>query len=317
MSDSISHGIESAVRMLTASNLAVTLTVLTMLSALTLGFHRLYLHPLRSHPGPLFARFTSLPDLYHAYRGDKHIHFLHLHAKYGPVVRFAPNSLSINDPAALRAIYGHGANVQKSESFYHAFRAFPTAISTLLATERVHHARKRRIMGQAFSEGAMRDLEKYVLENVRVWEREVGCRVDVAVKEGVKWTAGVDMGKWCNYLVFGKCVCLPLVRASVILTLRFQTSWVIWYSANPLELLVNVQKTEMRFIYLAVQQDATTPSVRCHSCIVQASNAGSLLFAACVSIVCNISLLLSAKSWSALKTLRSIALVERTYSTTC
>lgn len=51
----------------------------------------------------------------------------------------------------------------------------------------------------------MRDLEKYVLENVRVWEREVGRRVEGAMGEGKKWTAGVDMGKWCNYLVFGEC----------------------------------------------------------------------------------------------------------------
>ena len=207
MSDIMTESVAFAVRILTTSHLAATLTVIALLSVLTLSFHRLYIHPLKSYPGPLLARLTSLPDLYHAYRGDKHIHFLRLHAKYGPVVRFAPNSISVNDPAALRAIYGHGANVQKSESFYHAFRAHPTAISTLLATERVHHARKRRIMGQAFSDGAMKDLEKYVLENVRTWEGEVGCRVDVAMKEGKKWTAGIDMGKWCNYLVFGKCMC--------------------------------------------------------------------------------------------------------------
>jgi hypothetical protein len=192
------------IKLLTISHLALTILTLSLTYVLTASLHRLYFHPLKSHPGPLLARLTAWPDLYHAYRGDKHIHFLHLHAKYGPVVRFAPNSLAINDPAALRAIYGHGANVQKSETFYHAFRAHPAAISTLLATERGHHARKRRIMGQAFSDGAMRDLEKYVLENVRVWEGEVGLRVEVTKNSGNRWTDGVDMGKWCNYLVFGE-----------------------------------------------------------------------------------------------------------------
>jgi hypothetical protein len=198
------EGVTSAIRILTLSHLTLTILILSLIYVLTAGLRRLCFHPLKSHPGPLLARLTSLPDLYHAYRGDKHVHFLHLHAKYGPVVRFAPNSLAINDPAALRAIYGHGANVQKSETFYHAFRAHPAAISTLLATERGHHARKRRIMGQAFSEGAMRDLEKYVLENVRVWEGEVGRRVDAVKKNENRWTDGVDMGKWCNYLVFGE-----------------------------------------------------------------------------------------------------------------
>ena len=135
MSDTTAEGIAFAARILTTSHLAATLAVIALVSVLTQCLHRLYFHPLKSHPGPLFARLTPLPDLYHAYRGDKHIHFLHVHAKYGPVVRFAPNSLSINDPAALRAIYGHGANVQKSEAFYHAFRAHPAAISTLLANE--------------------------------------------------------------------------------------------------------------------------------------------------------------------------------------
>ena len=158
MFDIVFKAVENAAGSLATSYIALAVPTLVLIFLLTASLHRLYFHPLSKYPGPLFARLTPLPDLYHAYRGDKHIHFFHLHNKYGPVLRFAPNSLSINDPVALRAIYGHGANVQKSETFYHAFRAHPAAISTLLATEKAHHARKRRIMGQAFSDGAMRDL---------------------------------------------------------------------------------------------------------------------------------------------------------------
>ena len=189
---------------------STSLTILALLPTLlaiyilTTAFYNLYLHPLSSHPGPLLARITKLHDVYHAYRGDKHIHLYHLHARYGPVVRFSPNSLSINDPSALKAIYGHGANVQKSETFYHAFRAHPAAVSTLLATERLQHARRRRIMGQAFSEGAMRGMERYVLENVEVWERGVEEKVEAARREGRAWSERVDMGRWNNYLVFGE-----------------------------------------------------------------------------------------------------------------
>jgi hypothetical protein len=204
MFDTVIRGVVFAATSLTTSYIALAVPSLVLVFLLTASLHRLYFHPLSNHPGPLLARLTPFPDLYHAYRGDKHIHFFHLHNKYGPVVRFAPNSLSINDPAALRAIYGHGANVQKSETFYHAFRAHPAAISTLLATERAHHARKRRIMGQAFSDGAMRDLEQYVLKNVRLWETGIGHRVEAAKGEGKSWTSGIDMGEWCNYLVFGE-----------------------------------------------------------------------------------------------------------------
>ena len=220
MFDTMFHGVTFAVGSLTTSHIVLTIPSLIVVCLLTASLHRLYFHPLSKHPGPPLARLTPLPDLYHAYRGDKHIHFLHLHATYGPVVRFAPNSLSINDPAALRAIYGHGANVQKSETFYHAFRAHPAAISTLLATEKAHHARKRRIMGQAFSDGAMRDLEQYVLKNVRLWETEVGRRVEAAKALGNTWTAGVDMGKWYNYLVFGEWDWKLVVWLANLLTLH-------------------------------------------------------------------------------------------------
>lgn len=183
---------------------ALTIVSLLSICLLTLALYRLYFHPLSYYPGPLLARLTPFPDLYHAYRGDKHIHFLHLHATYGPLVCFSPNSLAINDPAALKAIYGHGANVQKSPGFYHGFRAHPAAIGTLLATEKVHHARKRRIMGQAFSEQAMRDLEKHVLENVRVFERGIGEVVGGCGSGGKEWSEGIDMGKRNNWLVFGE-----------------------------------------------------------------------------------------------------------------
>ena len=59
-------------------------------------------------------------------------------------------------------------------------------------------------MGQAFSEGAMRGMERYVLENVEVWERGVEEKVEVARREGRRWSERVDMGRWNNYLVFGE-----------------------------------------------------------------------------------------------------------------
>jgi hypothetical protein len=59
-------------------------------------------------------------------------------------------------------------------------------------------------MGQAFSEGAMRGMERYVLENVEVWERGVEEKVEAARREGRAWSERVDMGRWNNYLVFGE-----------------------------------------------------------------------------------------------------------------
>jgi len=196
------EGAFSAISRVLGSITFLALCSLTFSYLLSIATYRLYFHPLAEHPGPLLGRLTQAYDVYHAYHGSKHINFLNLHEKYGTVVRYSPNSLSINDPAALRAIYGHGANVQKAPGFYFGFRAAPTAISTLLATEKAHHARKRRIMGQAFSDNAMRGLETYVLENINVFMSHIESGVEIAKARGARWSEKIDMGKLNNYLVF-------------------------------------------------------------------------------------------------------------------
>ncbi|KAK5121604.1 hypothetical protein LTR85_004776 [Meristemomyces frigidus] len=163
--------------------------------------YTLYLHPLAKYPGPLLGRLTQWYDVYHAYRGDKHVLFYQLHQKFGPVVRFSPNTLSINDPAALKVIYERGANVQKS-TFYKCFRAAPGAVSTLLATEKAHHARKRRVMGQAFSGDALRGLEQYVVGHVQDLIDRIGVAVKRPGGEKERWSKELDMAKYLNWLVF-------------------------------------------------------------------------------------------------------------------
>jgi cytochrome P450 len=163
--------------------------------------YQLFFHPLSRYPGPLLGRLTQWYDVYHAYVGDKHILFQRLHQKYGTVVRFSPSSLSINDPDALRIIYSHGASVQKSV-FYKCFRAAPNAVSTLLATEKQQHARKRRVMGQAFSEQAVRGFEQYVLGHVEDLVDRIGARLNHSKEVGSSWSAPLDMAAWCNWLVF-------------------------------------------------------------------------------------------------------------------
>lgn len=208
------------------------LLLLLFLSALTVAgyvVYQLYFHPLARYRGPLLGRITPLPDLYHAFKGDKHLLLYRLHQQYGAVVRFTPNTLSINDPAAIKAIYSHNSNVLKGE-FYKCFRATPYAISTLLATEKQQHARKRRVMGQAFSDQSLRGLEQYVLEHVQRLVDKINSVVAQPSAEAHKrWSETVDMRSWCNWLVFD--VMGDLVRiingwcSNVVVS-----SDMIWYS---------------------------------------------------------------------------------------
>ena len=78
--------------------------------------------PLRSIPGPFFARFTKLWFLYRVWRGRFDLDLIALHKKHGPIVRFGPYHYSFVDPEAVKAIYGHATEFDKSD-WYDAWNA--------------------------------------------------------------------------------------------------------------------------------------------------------------------------------------------------
>ncbi|KAK0348013.1 hypothetical protein LTR59_000496 [Friedmanniomyces endolithicus] len=180
---------------------SISLFAAIPIALLSYIIYALYLHPLAQYPGPLLGRLTQCYDVYHADKGDKHLLFHRLHQQYGPIVRFSPNTVSINHPAALKAIYAHGANVQKS-TFYKCFRAAPQAVSTLLATDKAQHARKRRVMSQASSAEAMRGMEVYVVGLVQDLVDKIDEVIKVSDAERDGCSSTVPMASYLNWLVF-------------------------------------------------------------------------------------------------------------------
>ncbi|KAI1302459.1 cytochrome P450 [Xylaria venustula] len=128
--------------------------------------YRLYFHPLAKYPGPLVNRLCGIPTLYHAGKGDLHIHLFKLHHQFGKYVRYSPNKLSINDVKALPDIYGFNKNTSKPEEFYSAFRVNKHAINTFNTSSKEGHRRKRRIMAKAFSVAALQSYEPFISTQV-------------------------------------------------------------------------------------------------------------------------------------------------------
>lgn len=60
---------------------------------------------LKDIPGPFFAKFTNLQRV--LWVRSKRSHAIHqeLHQRFGSVVRFGPNMVSISDPAAIAQVY--------------------------------------------------------------------------------------------------------------------------------------------------------------------------------------------------------------------
>lgn len=65
-----------------------------------------YAYTRLSHiPGPFLARFTNIPRFLWVLGNRAHDIHTDLHRRYGPVVRFGPNMVSVADPAEISQIY--------------------------------------------------------------------------------------------------------------------------------------------------------------------------------------------------------------------
>lgn len=77
---------------------------------------------LRAVPGPWAARLSVLYRPWKLHGGDAPEFYRELHKNYGPIVRTAPNAVSISDPKAIAPIYAAGSKFTKVgsiETFYY------------------------------------------------------------------------------------------------------------------------------------------------------------------------------------------------------
>lgn len=83
-------------------------TILLVVYLLGSALYSLKFHPLARFPGPTLPAISRIPWLKVCITGDQVTWIQQLHAKYGPVVRFAPNDLSYVDQGGntWKEIYG-------------------------------------------------------------------------------------------------------------------------------------------------------------------------------------------------------------------
>jgi len=155
-------------------------------------FYNLYLHPLRKYPGPRSLASSDLLYALSIIRGNSITKLKHLHDVYGPVVRFGPNRLSFDDPAAFKDIYGHRQgrqNLQKDMTFY---SYPPNGAPGIIVPDDANHSRMRRYIAHAFSAKALEE-QQYIVKEY----------IDMFIK-GLRERAGqeVDMVAWYNWTTF-------------------------------------------------------------------------------------------------------------------
>ncbi|KAI1208484.1 cytochrome P450 [Annulohypoxylon truncatum] len=133
--------------------------------------YRLLLHPLSRYPGPFLAKLSDAYPGFYAFRRRLHLTTQRDHQKYGPVMRHGPNKLVFNSVQALRDIY-QNEKVTKADA-YLVSQAAPNVFNLFNAIDRDLHRIKRKLVGAAVSERAMRTFEPTLSNQVDVFVKQL------------------------------------------------------------------------------------------------------------------------------------------------
>jgi len=119
--------------------ISVFLPLAVLLGLLGVAIFRICLHPLKSHPGPLFGRLSDLNNTFHIVKKDEARNFHELHKRYGPVVRYGPNRLSIASPDAVRMLYTNSRYSKRRILISHSLETPRMRVCFLASTRRCMH----------------------------------------------------------------------------------------------------------------------------------------------------------------------------------
>ncbi|KAL4862663.1 hypothetical protein BDV12DRAFT_207062 [Aspergillus spectabilis] len=154
------------------------LALFSLVGLIYLGFKNKHNNGLSYIPGPLAASLSDLYRLGRVLAGQAHHHDIHLHRKYGSVVRLGPKTVSVSSPDAIQKIYGISANLPKSD-FYPVNFTYNQGklIQGIFATkdENLHRVMKRPI-ANLYSMTSILAYEPLVDETIQVMVNQLNQR---------------------------------------------------------------------------------------------------------------------------------------------
>ncbi len=203
------------------------------LAALACLLIRLYLNrqKLKSFPGPSFASCTDLWMFFQQW-SDKSWFTIttELHQRYGPIVRYGPNSLSFSDPASLVVIYGLHPVLEKSAHYQPLTKVSQgkEVISLNTLTDEKRASAIKRSTASGFAPSALLDYEPYVDETAALLVKRLTERKQV---DAAEWMAYFTTDTICRIAFSEDVGCLKAggdltgFIASAENRLKHWTSW--------------------------------------------------------------------------------------------
>lgn len=126
-------------------------------------------------------------------------HHFWVNCAQGDKIRIHPNEVLFLASQAHHDIYGAKANVGRAKSY----RAWQTSAeaNTALTTDPHVHARKRKILNQAFTEKSVKHAAGFVVHHNERWiDLLAHSAADAPGNDG--WSQPRNMSDWNDYLVF-------------------------------------------------------------------------------------------------------------------
>ena len=107
----------------------------------------------------------------------------------GPVVRIAPNEVSLDDPEATKIIYGHATEFIKAPWYYANGGIHPEhGVDLFTDTDETRHAKNRRKVANAYSMTALVEMEQFVDQCSEIFMTRLGEFADSK--------KSFDLGHW-------------------------------------------------------------------------------------------------------------------------
>ncbi|KIW06554.1 uncharacterized protein PV09_02984 [Verruconis gallopava] len=156
--------------------------------------------PLRRVPGPFAARFTRLWYFNRVNKGAFEKENIALHRKYGSIVRIAPDHYSIDEPAAIKQIYGIGTHFRKSDWYYGWQHPDPERHTVFSDRDIQRHAKQRRKFNALFSTSSLVNYEPFVDRCADIFIQRL--------TEFAYSGASFDMGHWFQCYAFDVIACI-------------------------------------------------------------------------------------------------------------
>ncbi|KAJ5747630.1 uncharacterized protein N7511_009326 [Penicillium nucicola] len=149
-------------------------------------------------PGPIIAAFTNLQRVWWVKSGKAHEYHREMHEKYGKLVRFGPNMVSISDPSAMSIIYPHRPGYQKSD-FYRTQKPYSRKNGILPAVfntqDETLHRQLRKPIASLYSMTSIVGSEPAVDQTLELLFQQLDRRFGVTGQS-------LDLAEWLQFFAF-------------------------------------------------------------------------------------------------------------------